>query len=178
MTLTKRSCCVIFNGRKATGADGLSARLLKLAAPGIAKSLTQLFNYSLKSGQIPREWKAAHVTPVPKKGDKNLTKNYRPVSVLPTVVKVFEAMVHHQLFTYLEANSLLHPAQSGFRPLHSTQHALLKAMDDFALDNDEIVGAVMIDLSKAFDSIDHNLLIAKLDVYGVRDKERVNYLTD
>ena len=68
------------NERKATGADGISTKLLRMAAPGIATSLTKLFNYSLKTGQIPRDWKAAHVTPVHKKGVKELAENYRPVS--------------------------------------------------------------------------------------------------
>ena len=63
------------NERKATGADGISAKLLRMAAPGIATSLTKLFNYSLKIGQIPKDWKVAHVTPVPKKGDKELAEN-------------------------------------------------------------------------------------------------------
>ena len=89
------------NVKKATGADGISAKLLRMAAPGIATSLTKLFNYSLKTGQIPREWKAAHVTPVHTKGVNELAENYRPVSVLPVVTKVFEAIVHTQLFVYL-----------------------------------------------------------------------------
>ncbi len=129
--------------RKTTGTDGLSAKLLRMTASGIAKSLTQLFNYSLQTGQIPREWKSAHVTPVHKKGDKIVVSNYRPVSVLPIVVKIFEAIVHTQLYAYLEAKSPLHPAQSGFLPLHNTQHVLLKTVDDWrsALDTDEIVGS-------------------------------------
>ena len=83
-----------------------------MAAPGIATSLTKLFNYSLKTGQIPRDWKAAHVTPVNKKGVKELAENYRPVSVLPIVAKVFEAIMHTQLFVYLQDNSLLHSISS------------------------------------------------------------------
>ena len=88
------------NVKKATGADGISAKLLRMAAPGIATSLTKLFNYSLKTGQIPRDWKAAHVTPVHKKDVNKLAENYRPVSVLLVVAKVFEIIVHTQLFVY------------------------------------------------------------------------------
>ena len=88
------------NVKKATGVDGISAKLLRMAAPGIATSLTKLFNYSLKTGQIPRDWNATHVTLVHKKDVKELAENYRPVSVLPVVAKVFEAIVHTQLFVY------------------------------------------------------------------------------
>ena len=154
--------------RKATG---ISSRLLKLTAPGVARSLTQLFNYSLKTGEIPSEWKSANITPVLKKGRKEDVNNYRPISVLPIVAKVFERIVHKQLYEYLERNHILHPDQSGYRPKHSTLDALLKAIDYWrrALDSNELVGAVFIDLSKAFDSIDHELLLSKLESYGIQD---------
>ena len=171
------------NIRKATGGDGVSARLLKTTAPAVAKSLTHLFNCSLRTGKIPQEWKAANVTPVPKKGRKEDVNSYRPVSVLPVIAKVFEAVVHRQLYQYLEENQLLDSAQSGFRPMHSSLDALLKTTDDWrrALDRNKIVGAVFIDLSKAFDSIDHELLLCKLDKYGVQGNELQwfrNYLAD
>jgi len=73
------------NTSKATGANGIPAKLLRMAAPGIVKSLTKLVNYSLKTGQIPKDWKVAHVTPVPKKGDKEWAESYRPVSILTLV---------------------------------------------------------------------------------------------
>ena len=103
------------------------------------------------------EWKSAHITPVPKEGDGNQVGNFRPVSVLSVVVKVFEKIVHRQLYTYLQENDLLHPAQFGFRPGHSTQDVLVKVVDEWrrALDEDKVVGAVLLDLSKAFDMVDH-----------------------
>ena len=82
--------------------DGISSRLLKLTAPSVARSLTQLFNYSLQTGEIPSEWKSANITPVLKKGRKEDVNNYRPISVLPIVAKVFERIVHKQLYEYLE----------------------------------------------------------------------------
>ena len=96
--------------------DGISSRLLKLTAPGIAGSLTHLFNCSLKIGEILSEWKSANITPVFKKGRKEDVNNYRSVSVLPIIAKVFERNVHKQLHEYLERNHILHPDQSGFRP--------------------------------------------------------------
>ena len=141
-----------------------------MSAPVISKSLTSLFNASLKLGQFPQEWKEANVTPVPKNGDNELVTNYRPVSILPVVSKVFESLVHLQLYHYLDSNNLLSSAQFGFRPHHNTQDVLLKSVDDWkmALDKNELVGAVMIDLSKAFDTIDHSLLLDKLEAYGIQ----------
>ena len=156
--------------KKATGVDGIPARLLK-TAPAIVGSLTSLFNSSLVSGMILSEWKAANITPVPKVADGELVKDYRPISVLPIVAKVFEALVHTQLYSFLESGSLLHPAQSGFRPQRCTDDVLLKTIDDWriALDQDEMVGTILIDLSKA---IDHAMLLAKLEAYGVRGIEK------
>ena len=91
------------------------------------------------------------------------------LQALPTIAKVFERIVHKQLYEYLERNHILHPDQSGFRPEHSTLDALLKASDNWrrALDSNELVGAVFIDLSKAFHSIDHELLLSKLESYDI-----------
>ena len=151
--------------RKATGPDVISAKLLRMVAQAISLSITYLFNASMQSGQIPTEWKEANIIPVPKSGDKDDVSSYRPVSVIPVLAKIFKSLVHRQLYDYLETNSLLNDAQFGFRPNRSIQYVLLRTVDDWkiALDQGEIVGTVMIDLSKSFDMIDHPLLLNKLD---------------
>ena len=133
---------------KATGADALSARILRATAPAISSGLSKLFNYSLKTFQIPTEWKAANVIPVPKSANARSVDKYRPMSILPVVAKVFESLVHMytQVYWYLKRRDILHEYQSGFRPRHSTQDALLKFVDDWrlSLDRNEIVGSVSI----------------------------------
>lgn len=102
--------------RKATGPDMIPAKLLKIVAPAISTSLTKLFNYSLSQGVFPLEWKQANVMPVPKSGDRHMVNNYRPISVIPVIAKVFESMVHGQLYEYLGRNKILSEEQTGFRP--------------------------------------------------------------
>ena len=109
---------------KSTGLDNISCRLLKEAAPIVAKSLCNIFNKSIASGKFPTEWKQSKVIPIHKNGDKDSSTNYRPISILLVVSKVFERIVFNQLYEYFNTNNLLSKDQSGFRPLHSTMTAL------------------------------------------------------
>ena len=167
------------NTCKATGPDGVSAHLLRTEAAAIFSSITKLFNECIVSGQTPAKWKEANVTPVSKSPSAKLPTDFRPISVVPMIPRC--TSLYKQLYTYLTTNSLLHPKQSGFRPSHSTQDALLKTMDDWriALHLGKSVGAVSLDLSKVFGSINHSLLLKKLQTYGVEGNEHrwfSNYL--
>lgn len=116
---------------KGPGVDGLSAEWLRLAAPGISSSLAHLFNLCLRGSVVPRAWKMAHVTPVHKGGANIDISNFRPISVLPVIVKVLEKIVHEQLYNYLQANSILNQCQFGFRPNHITPDVLVSMTDEW-----------------------------------------------
>ena len=143
--------------KKATGLDMIPSKLLKMAASIVTPSLTAIFTKSIITGIYPTEWKMARVTPVFKKGEKSDLNNYRPISVIPVVSKVFEKIVYDQLYQYLNDNQLLSSCQSGFRSLHSTLTAFLEATNSWSvnIDNGFLNGVVFIDLKKAFGTIDH-----------------------
>ena len=159
--------------KKAVGIDGLDTKLLKEAAPIVSEQLTRMFNFSLRTGQIPNEWKTAKVTPIHKGGDKQDPNNYRPISIIPIVMKVLERVVHDQLHAHFSDHSLFVKQQSGFRKNHST-NTVLTHFSDYLLkqiDNGRLTGVVYLDLKKAFDSVDHEILLKKLPLYGVKDSE-------
>ena len=131
-----------------------------------------MFNTSLETSQFPDSWKNARITPIFKDGDKAEKSNYRPISVLPLISRLFEKLVFNQLHQYLVRNNLIHPGQSGFLKLHSTLTCLIKNTDDWysGLDTGQMVGTVFIDLKKAFDTVQHDLLCKKLEHYMVSHK--------
>ena len=157
--------------------------MLKALSPAIAPVLTMIINQSLCTGIFPNRLKIAKVLPLFKKGDIYYFDNYRPISLLPTVSKIFEKVVYKQLYDYFSKNSLIYKSQYGFRHLHSTELAALELADRLSsnLDDGEIPITIFLDLSKAFDTLDHKILLSKLKYYGLSESALQwfsSYLTD
>lgn len=167
----------------ATGLDGVSAPLLKLIAPTILDSIVKVMNCSIQSGICPAALKMARVTPVHKAGSNTDPNNFRPISVLPIISKLLERHVCNHLTNYLRSYKLIISTQSGFRSQHSTESILIKMTDDWleAMDRGELTGVIYLDLRKAFDVVNHDLLLTKLQMYGFSPSALrwfKSYLTD
>ena len=154
----------------AAGSDGIKPSLIKLVKTEIMEPLLFLVNISLKQGVFPDLLKKAVVIPVHKKCCKQTISNYRPVSILPAFSKIFERIMCHRLVEYLEAFKLLYANQFGFRRRHSTDLAIVTVVDSVlkSLEEKNVVLGIFMDLAKAFDTINHSILLRKLQNYGIR----------
>ena len=113
------------NTNKASGIDGISAKILKIAAPCISSSLTPIFNQSILTGVFPDDWKTSKVIPIYKSEAKDEMRNYRPISIISTVARIFEKLIYNQIYDYFNNHDLLANSQYGFQPFQSTVIALL-----------------------------------------------------
>uniref|UniRef100_A0A669EEG1 Reverse transcriptase domain-containing protein n=1 Tax=Oreochromis niloticus TaxID=8128 RepID=A0A669EEG1_ORENI len=169
--------------RKPPGPDLIEPFFLKIAADYIAQPLTILFNLSIQNKEIPLVWKSAFVTPILKGGDPAILTNYRPISNLCVLAKVLESLVSEQLKEFLYSNEVLSKLQSGFRKQHSAVTAATKVINDIlvALDKKQHCASLFIDLSKAFDTVDHAILKHRLLSLGLSRHVVswfTNYLSD
>ena len=153
-----------------SGPDDLNPYLLSPVMDLLAKPLAEVINCSLINGEVPMEIKIAKVLPIHKQGIKSEVSNYRPISILPFFSKLFERVIYDRLFSYIKQKNILYPFQHGFQPGHSTSMSLLDIQDkiSMAMDNNEYSIGIFLDLAKAFDTVDHRILLAKLECYGVR----------
>ena len=154
----------ILNISKSTGLDGIPARFIKDAAEVIKGPITYIVNLSLRSGIFPNEMKLAKVIPLHKKKSRLDAGNYRPVSILSVVSKVLEKTVFLQLNSYLVENNFFYQFQSGFRGSYSTDTCLIHLQDHIRKQtaSGHYTGMVLLDIQKAFDSVDHKILCNKL----------------
>ena len=155
---------------KATGPDGLPARLLKGVGAYIAPVFTVFFQASIDQGVIPKEWKKADVVPIFKKGAKNRPENYRPVSLTSITCKLLEHIITSSIMKHLEEHQILTDAQHGFRKHRSCETQLVITIQDIAktVDDKGQTDVVLLDFSKAFDKVPHKRLMHKLHHYGIR----------
>ena len=153
-----------------TGLDGYHTKIVKSVISAIASPLADIFNISFKYGVFPDLLKNAKITPIFKADDKSMINNYRPISVLPVFSKILEKLMYQRLISFLDQHKVLNDNQYGFRENHSTDMALINMIDQISseMDNKQYSIGIFLDLSKAFDTIDHSILLQKLETYGIR----------
>ena len=155
---------------KSTDIYGTSIKLLKIASSSLSKVLSEIINHSLVNGIFPEKLKCAYVFPVHKANSKLSVSNFRPISILPILSKIFEKVVSTRLMKFLKSTNAIFEHQFGFQTGKSTDLAILDIHSKIveAFENKELACCVFLDFAKAFDTVNHKILIRKLEYYGIR----------
>ena len=158
------------NPLKTIGPNSIPTKVLKMLNKDISDQLTSLFNVSFSTGVFPSLLKVSKIIPVHKKDSKLVCSNYRPISLLSNIDKILERLMYNRLYKFLETNKLIYSLQFGFRQKHSTSHALIHLTEEIRnqLDSGNFGCGIFVDFQKAFDTVDHDILLKKLNHYGIR----------
>ena len=161
------------NSNKSCGSNSIPTKVLHLLQDQISNHLATICNLSFSTGVFPAIPKTAKVIPIHKKNSKLEVSNYRPISLLSNIDKSFEKLIHGRLIEFLEGKQILYYRQFGFRKDFSTNHAILTLLESIqkALDDGQFACGIFIDLEKAFDTVSHDILLEKLNHYGIRGIE-------
>ena len=159
------------NPSKSSGPNGIPTKIMQMIS-NICVPLSKIYNIPIPTGTHPDKLKHANVIPIFKEGSRLIISNYRPISLLSNLNKIFEKIMYKRIYAFLEKHNILYDLQFGFRAKHSTTHALINITEKIrsALDSGKVACGIFIDLQKAFDTVNHDILLKKMNHYGFRGK--------
>ena len=165
-----RVCRLLQNLNENKTSLDIPNKLIKIASEPLSIPFTYIYNQFIANGIVPEVFKISRVAPIYKSGGVTDTGNYRPIATLSSFSKVLEQLIYNQVYQFLEKNDIIYKYQFGFRKGYSTERAILEITDnlDLAIDNKHITCGQFLDFSKAFDPINHDILLSKLYTYGIR----------